>query len=97
METHEYIPVTVICQQYAIDASFLDVLQEYGLLEIILVNDMACIHPENLERTEKLLRLHDSLELGPESMDIVSHLLDRIETMQAEIISLTNRLKFYED
>ncbi|MDE3251201.1 MAG: chaperone modulator CbpM [Bacteroidota bacterium] len=97
METREYIPVTLICEQYEVEISFLQTLNDYGLLEIIQVNENACIHPENLERAEKLIRLHDSLELNPEGIDVVSHLLDRIEDMQNEILQLKNRLRFYED
>ncbi len=97
METREYIPVTLICEQYEIEITFLQSLKEYGLLEIIQVNEQACIRPENLERAEKLIRLHDSLELNPEGIDVVSHLLERIEIMQNEILLLKNRLRFYED
>lgn len=97
METREYIPVNLICEQYEIEISFLQALNEYGLLEIIQINEKPCIHPENLERAEKLIRLHDSLELNPESIDVISHLLDRMEEMQHEILLLKNRLRFYED
>lgn len=97
METREYIPVTLICEQYDIEISFFQALNEYGLLEIIQVNENDCILPEHLEKAEKLIRLHDSLELSPEGIDVVSHLLDRIENMQHEILQLKNRLRFYED
>jgi hypothetical protein len=50
-----------------------------------------------LADAEKLIRLYDELEINPEGIDVVIHLLRRIKDMQIQIQMLENRLCLYEE
>lgn len=42
------------------------------------------------------VRLHRELSVHTDDLDIVSHLLERMESLHSEIAQLRNRLIFYE-
>ena len=96
METQEFIPVEILCRQHGIEVSFISSLQEYGLVEVITVNEADCIPLNHLPETEKLVRLHEELGLNMEGLDVITHLLHRIKKMQDEMLMLRNRLRLYE-
>lgn len=96
METKEFIPITVFCTQYEVPVAFLASLREFGLIEVILVDEIECIHLQQLEEAEKMARLYADLQINPEGIDVISHLLEKIKSMQEEIQYLKNRLNLYE-
>ena len=97
METQEFIPVDVFCNQYGVEISFISSLHQFGLIEIITVNETGCLPLSQLKETEKLIRLHEELEINLQGIDVVSQLLQRIQLMQHEIQALKNRLSLYEE
>ena len=96
MSNEELIPATDFCAHHCIDVSFLQSLQEYGLVELTTVKETAYLHPEQLETVEKFVRLHYDLALNFESLDVIHHILERMEAVQAEVNTLRNRLRFLE-
>jgi hypothetical protein len=96
MQTQEFIPVNVFCVQHGIEMAFIGSLQEFGLIELVRVNETECIPVNQLGEAEKLLRLHDELQVNLEGIDVITQLLQRVKEMQLEIQSLRNRLSLYE-
>lgn len=96
METQEYIPIDVFCRQHGIAVSLIGSLQNFGLIEVMHIGQVDCIPVDRLGEAEKILRLHTELEINLEGVDAITHLLERIKEMQAEIRLLKNRLAFYE-
>ena len=97
MEKENLVPVDDICRHYHVEVPFINSLQEYELIEITNIEETAFIHPEQLQRLEKLVRLHYDLDVNLEGLDVINHLLQRIETMQHEMRALKNRLGMFED
>lgn len=91
------ISVDEFCVYHNIEFSFIQNLQEFGMIEIITRGEATYIPPSQLEKLERILRLHDDLEINVEGIDTINHLLQRISQMQAEIRSLKNKLRLYED
>lgn len=89
------IGLNEFCSSHEIEISFVRTLEDQGLMEIIIVDQALCITEDELPRLEKLVRLHHDLNINPEGMGAVEHLLERIEDMQQEITSLRNQLNFY--
>jgi len=96
METQEFIPIDVFCIQHGVEIAFISSLHEFGLIEVVRINEAEYIPVSQLGETEKLLRLHDELEVNLEGIDVITHLLHRVKEMQSEIQLLKNRLRFYE-
>jgi chaperone modulatory protein CbpM len=96
MGNENLISITEFCQYHHIDVDFIQLLQQNGLIETTIVQQIVYVQTDNLGQLEKLVRLHQELNIPPENLDIVSHLLIRMENLQHEIKQLKNRLGFYE-
>ena len=96
MDMQEFIPIDIFCRQYGIEISVISSLQDYGLLEISSINETACLPVQQIADAERLVHLHEDLAINVEGIDVISHLLQRIQSMQSEIQSLKNRLRLYE-
>jgi ribosome assembly protein YihI (activator of Der GTPase) len=72
-------------------------LHEYELIEIIVTENKNYLKEAQIDRIEKMIRLHYDLEINLEGIHVIDNLLDRLENLQSQITTLNNRLKFYED
>ncbi|MDE3740847.1 chaperone modulator CbpM [Maribacter polysaccharolyticus] len=96
MEKYNYIAVSEFCASHGISSEFILELHEYGLIEIIEEKDAHYLLYTELPKAEKIIRLYSDLDINLEGIEVIHDLLDRIERMQNEIISLKNKLRFYE-
>jgi hypothetical protein len=97
MEQEEFIPLDIFCRHHHVEVSFFSSLQEFGLIEVTKMEQQSYLPVSQLTMAEKLVRLHNELEINDAGIDAVTHLLNRIQNMQEEIRQLKNRLRLYED
>lgn len=90
------IPAQDFCVYHHVEITFLRTLDRRGLIDVVTVGQADYVRPEQLTRLEKLVRLHQDLAIHPDDLDIVSNLLEQIEALQHQVISLRNQLRFYE-
>lgn len=93
----DLMPVDQFCIYHQVEQTFLYSLREYGLLEIITVDESEFIALGQLQQLEKLTRLHYDLDINVAGIEAIAHLLERVEMLQAEMTALKNRLRLYED
>jgi len=96
MKTERLILLSEFAVKFSTTTSFIFSLEEHGLITTVRVEQDVYIDMIELPRLEKILRLHDDLEINIEGIDAITHLLDRVEEMQREISALENRLRLYE-
>ena len=96
MALQNYIRITDFCQGHALQESFLFELHEVELIEILEVERQPVIRQSQLDRLERLVRLHPDLEISPPGLLAVDHLLDRMEQLQEEVLELRRRLDRWE-
>ncbi len=97
MEPKEYISVTEFCSSHHIQYSFINSLNEYGLVELTVIEENEFIHPEQVRELEKIMRLHYDLEINMQGIDAITHLLKKVNDLQEEIRYLRNRLQRFEE
>jgi len=97
MDNTDMIMLDDFCASHSIEISFIHSLEENGLIQTIVVNETLCIASGELPKLEQITRLHQDLNINPEGIDAISHLLSHIEEMKQEIVNLRNRLNFYEE
>ena len=83
-------------QQSHTDIHFINQLTEYGLIEIVIEQQVHYIPSHQLTLLEKYTRLHYDLEINMEGIEAISHLLQRMEKMQHEMEGIRRRLRMFE-
>jgi hypothetical protein len=96
MDEQSHITVQSFCMVYQADPDFVHSLQESGLIHITREDDQEFISLDDMADLERFLRLHHELGIHAGDIDVVSHLLRKISTLQQENQSLKNRLTIYE-
>lgn len=93
----DLVAADVFCRHHQVEIGFLHTLRDYGLVELVSVDQTECIPVDSLRAVEKLLRFHYDLHINMEGMDVITRLLREMETMQQRLYFLQNRLRLYED
>lgn len=96
METSYLISIEEICTTHEIDVSFIDLLTEYGFIEVKREGNSVFIAADQVDIVERCIHLHFDLEINMEGIETITHLLQRITLLQHEITDLKNRLRLYE-
>ena len=97
MNTQDLIPTTTLCLHYNIEISFVDALNKMGLLKIEIIEQTQFIHQDQISDLEKIIRLHNELNVNLEGIDVVINLLRKERELKNELNALKNRLKLYEN
>ena len=96
METRDLILIEHFCANHELEFSFIDSLHQFGLIEVIIHDDQKYLHQEQLKEVEKMMRMHYELDINMEGIDVISHLLKRMNSLQKELIETQNKLRLYE-
>lgn len=96
MNLNNLISIPDLCFHYQIEISFFTTLSEMGLVEIKTIETISYIETEAIHDIEKMIRIHRDLDVNIEGIDVVLNLLQKMETLQNEVIVLNNRLRLYE-
>jgi len=96
METEYLIAIDEFCTSHNIEISFISSLQQSGLIEVTTIKEEGFIVAGQLQQLEKFIRLYYDLDINLEGIETINYLLQRIGSMQDEIIALRNRLRLYE-
>ncbi len=96
METQDLIIIDVFCQEYQIEINFINDLESFGLIETIVHNENKYLDKNQLVHVEKIIRLHNDLNINKEGIEIILDLLEKEKQLLSEINYLKNRLGLYE-
>lgn len=91
------ISASEFCVYHNIEFSFISNLKEFGLVEIVKFQQADYIPEDQVEKLERMIRLHRELEINLEGIDTIDHLLGRMIHLQEEVTKLKNRLRLYEN
>lgn len=92
----ELIIISEYCHKCHVEPSFIDLLQEGGLIHIQVVGGQPCLSFAELPDVERYCRMYYDLSINMEGIDAIHHLLQRMEAMQQEIEELRRRLRLFE-
>ena len=96
MPNESLILVRDFCVYHHIEITFVETLADNGLIETTTIEETLYVEPAQLTQLEKFVRLHRDLNIHTDDLDVVSDLLDRMEDLQSQVVTLQNRLRFYE-
>jgi len=96
MNSKNLIQIKQFCVYHEIENTFITELHNYGLVQIIVLEEDEYLQPEQLPAVEKMIRLHYDLKINIEGIDVIANLLDKIETLQQNLKTTQNKLRLYE-
>lgn len=96
MQIESLIALDEFCAKHEIEISFVDSLQQNGLIEITMIENAWFIDSNQLLQLEKFVRFYYELDINLEGIETISHLLERVNALQDELTMLKNRLGIYE-
>lgn len=97
MEEQDLISVAIFCEQHAVELSFVEHIEAYGLVPITTLQEKKFVAAGDLATLERCCRLFYDLDINPPGIDAIQHLLQRIAALQEENCTLRNRLRLYEN
>ncbi|GAA3964536.1 chaperone modulator CbpM [Mucilaginibacter dorajii] len=96
MKTEHLITVREFCVYHNVDNTFINSLQQAGLVSVMIKSNDTFIPETELQKLEKMISLHQ-LDINVAGIEAITHLLDRMEQMQQKLIGMHNRLRIYEE
>lgn len=93
MEETNKISVEQCCIYYSVEISFVQQLDEHGLIVLSHSGKEAFIEYDQLPDLEKYMRMHYDLHINMEGLHAIKHLLHQINTMQAEMKRLQENFR----
>jgi hypothetical protein len=96
MQTEYLIAVDEFCTLNNIDVSLISSLKQTGLIEVTTIKEAGFIDAGQLQQLEKFIRFYYELDINLEGIETITHLLQRINNLQEEVMGLKNRLRLYE-
>lgn len=97
MKEQHLIPTQTLCSHYNIAITFVDALNKMGLIQIEIIEQNQFINQNQLNDLEKIIRLHNELNVNLEGIDIVFNLLEKERELRNELNVLKNKLRIYEN
>lgn len=96
MMKNNWIIIKEYCEQSRIEPSFIDLLEDDGLITLEHEGEDEYLPLTELDDLERLARLHYDLSINIEGLSAVNHLLNQVRDLQKEVKSLENELHFYK-
>lgn len=93
MAVTNLILIETLCTHYQVEVSFINSLSDLGLIEVQTHEETRYLPEENITHLEKIIRLHQELEVNPEGIDVILNLLDKVERLSQELDEAKNTLR----
>lgn len=96
MKTENVITVSDFCMYHNVAYTFVDYLADAGLISVTTLNKTSCIPLDEIQKLERLVRLHNELEINEHGVATINILLQKVADMQQEMNVLRSKLHIYE-
>ncbi len=97
MDKQNLIQIETICYHYKVEISFIKDLENIGLITVETYENTKFIHEDKISDLEKMIRLHNELNVNIEGIDVVFNLLQKEIQLKEELNALKSRLRLYEN
>lgn len=97
MKTNDLVKAEEFCLNHRVDISFIYSLNDRGLVTLTELEKTLFIPAEQVREIEKAMMLHYEMDINLEGVEVITRLLDQLNTMHEETRLLRNRLSIYEE
>lgn len=96
MKNQKLIEVETFCKNNDIEISFVNSLEQNGLIEITKIEETKFFNFEQLMELDRYIRFYYELNINLEGIDTIKHLFRRVNEMCETITSLQNKRYLYD-
>ena len=96
MDTQDLIIIDLFCEECQIETHFIEELEDFGLIHTVVYNNTKYLHREELVHVEKVIRMHNDLNINKEGIAVILDLLHKMNQLTSEVKLLKTRLGLYE-
>ena len=96
MQQENLILVSRYCSLHDLDQAFITELCRYELLEILTIKEEDYLDMNRIPELERMTRMHLDLGINIEGIEAIVNLLDKMEQMNRQMLTLQQRLRQYE-
>ena len=96
MEINNLVLIEQFCSNCEVEFSFINSLNEYGLIEIIVLDDKKYISNEQLKELERAIHFHYELNINIEGIEVIYNLLKQMNDLQRELNIAKNKLSLFD-
>jgi len=96
MSINNLVPVHHFCLYHQVELSFIDSLQEYGLIKMIVIKDNKYLWQEDLREIEKMSQFYYELGINLEGIEVISNLLNQNASLQRELEIVLKKLNLFD-
>lgn len=93
MAVTNLILIETLCTHYEVEVSFIDSLSDLGLIEVQTVEEIRYLPEEKVTHLEKMIRLHQELDVNPEGIDVILNLLEKVDRLSQELADAKSTLR----
>lgn len=97
MENENLVLFHQFCEFHKIENTLVLALKEHDLIEIFIVDGESYIHTDSIHLLEKIIRLHHDLSINFEGIDVIVQLIDKINSLQEELMEMKKKLETAEN
>jgi hypothetical protein len=96
MEIENLVSLHQFYEFHEIENTLVLALNEHDLIEIFIVDGESYIHTDSIHLLEKIIRLHHDLSINFEGIDVIVQLIDKINSLQEELMQMKKKLEGIE-
>ncbi|RNL56042.1 chaperone modulator CbpM [Pedobacter jejuensis] len=85
METEHLVPLEIFCLYNEVEISFIYRLHEFGIVNVFKIAQQDYLLKDELADLEKMIRLHQELEINLEGLHAIKGLLEQIAILKIEL------------
>ena len=96
MKIETIVQLDEFCNLHQIEISFMEELASFELFSFVDDSQKRGISIDEVPLIEKMIRMHQDLEINPAGIDAIFHLLHKLNQKQDEISTLKTRLNLFD-
>ncbi|MFZ1748624.1 MAG: chaperone modulator CbpM [Saprospiraceae bacterium] len=97
MSINNIILVQHFCTHHHIEVSFIESLNEYGLITIEVIDDNKYLSIDDLKEIEKMASFYHDLGINLEGIDVISRLLRQNNILKKDLDDAHKKLALFMD
>lgn len=95
--TANMISIKEYCLRCDVEESFVQQLASTGLIELLEEQQTSFIPEEQIEGLEKFSRFYYDMDINIEGIEVISHLLEKMQAMHTEMNRMKTLLRLHDN